>query len=198
MENIEKISTTEKIEEALVDCLKEKIKIEDLTVAYLAKKAGVGKSTFYRHYKDIYDVYEQLVDGFIKRCENLIIRIFFKKNITFKQVIWIFIKNGPKKDNELFYARDVILINHSIEKGNAKVVEMLYDKMYELFVKVAKKIGIDDETAAFGSTFFLNGNIIPILSNLHAHGKIQLETVTLTFELFEMEVERWRQQQQKI
>ena len=66
----------------MIECIKEKIRLEDLTVAELSKRAGVGKSTFYRHYKDIYDVYEQLIDGFMVRCESLIMRVFFEKSLT--------------------------------------------------------------------------------------------------------------------
>lgn len=196
METNEKIPATEKIEEALVECLKKKMKIEDITIAQLIKIAGVGKSTFYRNYKDIYDVYEHLVDGFMERCENLIVRIFFEKNLTVKEAIWILMKSGAKRDNELFFAKDAILLNHSIEFENSKVIEMLYAKAHELIVKVSKRIGADDEAAYFGATFFLNGNIIPILSNLHNKGKLNLKTVLITFDIFEKEVEVWKNQQQ--
>lgn len=194
MESRDNLTAGEKIEEALVECLKEKMKIEDLTVAYLAKRAGVGKSTFYRHYKDIYDVYEQLVDGFVERCESLITKIFFEETLTIKEVIWLFMKNGFKKDNEFFYARDAVLINHSIEKGNAKVIEILYQKLHKLVAKVGREIYDDDEAAGFGATFILNGNIIPILSELHSHDKLNLDTAFVSIELFEKVREKWKQQ----
>lgn len=189
----ENLTAGEKIQAALVECLKEKMEIENITVAHITQRACVGKSTFYRYYKDIYDVYEQLVDGFIERCEKLIIRIFFEKNLTLKEFLWIIAKNGTKKDNEIFYAKDVVLINHSIEKGDAKVIEILYDKMHALIVQIAKRVYDDDEAANFGATFILNGNIIPIFSNLHINGKLKLETVILSLELFEMEVAKWQQ-----
>lgn len=196
METNEKIPATEKIEEALVECLRKKMKIEDITIVQLIKIAGVGKSTFYRHYKDIYDVYEQLVDGFMERVEVLIVRVFFEKTITVKEIIWILMKSGAKRDNELFFAKDAILLNHSIEFENAKVIEMLYAKAHELIVKVSKRIGADDEAADFGATFFLNGNIVPIFSNLHSKGKLNLKTILITMDIFEMEVEAWKNQQQ--
>ena len=180
----------------MIECIKEKIRLEDLTVSELTKRAGVGKSTFYRHFKDIYDVYEQLIDGFMERCESLIMKVFFEKSLTVKEAVWIFMKSGTKRDNELFYARDVILINHSIENENAKVIDMLYDKAYDIVVKISKRIGADDEAAHFGAAFFLNGNIVPIMSNLHLNGKLNLKTVLITFDLFEMEVEAWKNQKQ--
>ena len=192
MDSCKNLTAGEKIQEALVECLKEKIKLDELTIAELLKKAGVGKSTFYRHYKDIYDVYEQLVDGFMERVEVLIVRVFFEKNITVKEAMWILMKSGVKKDKELFYAKDAILINYSIEIENAKVIDMLYIKAHEILVKISKRIGADDEAANFGATFFLNGNIIPIMSNLHAKGKLNLKTILITFDIFEMEVEAWK------
>ena len=193
---MKELTAAEKIQQALVECLKEKTAIESITISYITEKAGVGKSTFYRHYKDIYDVYEQLIDGFMERCESLIMRVFFEKSLTVKEAVWIFMKGGTKRDNELFYARDVILINHSIENENAKIIDMLYNKAYDIFVKISKRIGADDEAAHFGATFFLNGNIVPIMSNLHLNGKLNLKTVLITFDLFEMEVEAWKNQKQ--
>lgn len=192
MDNNENLTAAEKIQGALVECLKEQIKLDELTIAELSKRAGVGKSTFYRHYKDIYDVYEQLVDGFMERVEALIVRAFFEKNITVKEAMWILMKSGAKKDNELFYAKDAILINYSIEIENARVIDMLYIKAHEILVKISKRIGADDEAANFGATFFLNGNIIPIMSALHAKGKLNLKTILITFDIFEMEVEAWK------
>ena len=196
MSSVKNLTASEKIQNAMIECIKEKIRLEDLTVAELSKRAGVGKSTFYRHYKDIYDVYEQLIDGFMERCESLIMKVFFEKSLTVKEAVWIFMKSGTKRDNELFYARDVILINHSIENENAKVIDMLYDKAYDIVVKISKRIGADDEAAHFGAAFFLNGNIVPIMSNLHLNGKLNLKTVLITFDLFEMEVEAWKNQNQ--
>lgn len=196
MSSVKNLTASEKIQNAMIECIKEKIRLEDLTVAELSKRAGVGKSTFYRHYKDIYDVYEQLIDGFMERCESLIMKVFFEKSLTVKEAVWIFMKSGTKRDNELFYARDVILINHSIENENAKVIDMLYDKAYDIVVKISKRIGADDEAAHFGAAFFLNGNIVPIMSNLHLNGKLNLKTVLITFDLFEMEVEAWKNQKQ--
>ncbi len=189
------LTANEKIQQAFVECLREKIKIDEITVLTVCERAGVSKSTFYRNYKDIYEIFEQLVDEFMKRCESLIIRLFFEKSISMKEITFILMKSGLKKDNELFYARDAVLIDYSIELGNSEVIEILYDKAYDYAFRIAKRIGVDDESAAFGATFFLNGNIIPIILNVHTKKRIDLKTVMLTVELFEMEVEKWKRNQ---
>ena len=132
----------------------------------------------------------------MERCESLIMKVFFEKSLTVKEAVWIFMKSGFKKDNELFYARDAILINHSIENENARVINMLYKKAYDIVIKVSKRIGADDEAAAFGASFFLNGNIIPILMALHTNEKLSLDTLLITMDVFDMEVEAWKNQKQ--
>lgn len=181
-----------KIKTAFIGCLKEKMKIEEITVLFICERAGVSKSTFYRHYKDIYEIFEQLVDEFMKRCESLVIRLFFEKSITMKEIVFILMKSGLKNDNELFLADDATIIDYSIELGNSKVIELLYDKFYDYAVKIAKILGYGDDDVAFGATFFLNGNIIPIIYNVHNKRRLDLKTVMLTVELFEQEVEKWK------
>ncbi len=192
---MKELTAAEKIQQALVECLKEKTTIESITISYITQKAGVGKSTFYRNYKDIYDVYEQLVAGFVERCENLISRIFFENSITVKDVARIILKHGIFRDNELFYLKDYFVVKYAVEMSDTQVFDILYDKMHAMIVQIAKKVYDDDEAAGFGATFILNGNMIPMLLNLHSNGRINLKTVMLSFELFEMEVEKWKQHQ---
>lgn len=192
---MKELTAAEKIQQALVECLKEKTAIESITISYITEKAGVGKSTFYRNYKDIYDVYEQLVAGFVERCENLISRIFFENSITVKDVARIILKHGIFRDNELFYLKDYFVVKYAVEMSDTQVFDILYDKMHAMIVQISKKVYDDDEAADFGATFILNGNMIPMLLNLHSNGRINFKTVMLSFELFEMEVEKWKQHQ---
>lgn len=192
---MKELTAAEKIQQALVECLKEKTAIESITISYITEKAGVGKSTFYRNYKDIYDVYEQLVVGFVERCENLISKIFFENSITLKEVARILIKHGIHRDNELFYLKDYFVVKYAVEMSDTQVFDILYNRMHAMIVQIARRVYDDDEAAHFGATFILNGNIIPILLNLHSNGRISFKTVMLSFEIFEMEVEKWKQHQ---
>ena len=51
-----------------------KTELENITTAIIAKEAGIGKATFYRYFKDKYDVmnynYKQLLDGYLMQCSN--------------------------------------------------------------------------------------------------------------------------------
>ncbi len=195
MKVVKELTAAEKIQKALVECLKEKTAIESITISYITEKAGVGKSTFYRNYKDIYDVYEQLVGGFVERCESVVARIFFENSLTIKEAAMIILKHGIFRDNELFYLRDYFVVKYAVETSDTQVFDILYNRMHAMIVQIAKKVYDDDEAADFGATFILNGNIIPMLLNLHSKGRVNLKTVMLSFELFEMEVEKWKQHQ---
>lgn len=186
------LTSGEKIRKVFIESLSAKIKIEEITVMYICERAGVSKSTFYRNYKDIYDIFEQLIGEFLERCETLVLKLFFEKSITINDVVISVVKNGLKRDNDYFYIRDVKLIEYSIEEGNAKVIDLLYDKTYSCIVRIAKQIGTDEEDAHFSAVFFLYGNIIPIFFNLYENKKLDMKTVMLTAELFEWEAEKWK------
>ena len=50
--------TKKVLREALLECLKNK-SIKEITVKEICEKAGVNRATFYKHYRDCYDLLEQ-------------------------------------------------------------------------------------------------------------------------------------------
>ncbi|MGM0214211.1 TetR/AcrR family transcriptional regulator [Enterococcus sp. AZ109] len=53
------IKTKKAIHQAFIELLKAK-PLNKITISELSEKADLGRGTFYLHYKDIYDLYEQL------------------------------------------------------------------------------------------------------------------------------------------
>lgn len=64
------IKTKKAIRGALVELIKEKQAIEKITVAELAERADIAKSTFYYHYADIYEVAEEFEDEFMAALDR--------------------------------------------------------------------------------------------------------------------------------
>src|SRR6202165_4321030 len=58
--------TQRSLSEALVDLIKEK-RFDDITVQNVIDRASVGRSTFYSHFRDKEDVFEQQWEQFIER-----------------------------------------------------------------------------------------------------------------------------------
>lgn len=53
------IKTKRAIRESFLELLKEK-EVQQITVSELSRKADLGRGTFYLHYQDVFDLYEQL------------------------------------------------------------------------------------------------------------------------------------------
>jgi len=63
--------TRRELSGALVDLIKEK-RFDDITVQNVIDRAGVGRSTFYSHFRDKEDVFEQQWEQFIERLAGQI------------------------------------------------------------------------------------------------------------------------------
>ncbi len=178
------LTSTEKIEAAVVAFIDEG-KFSEITVADITGKSGVGKSTFYRNYKDKYDVLEQLISGFLERCANIVVRLFIKKDITHKEVLSIIVKAGLRTDNEIFRAKDAVLVLRAVGTNDIRIIEMIHKKVSEICFDKLTESGMSEEGAAFCTEFFVCANLIYILSNFYKTGKVDFETVELSFKLME-------------
>ncbi|MFA6830387.1 MAG: TetR/AcrR family transcriptional regulator, partial [Bacilli bacterium] len=56
-----------------------------ITITMLCDKAGVGRATFYRHYKDLDDVFDFIVDTFILDFKNEVLPIFISEDYEVKK-----------------------------------------------------------------------------------------------------------------
>ena len=61
--------TRRRLQEALSRLLL-KHRIQDITVQQVTKLAGINRSTFYLHYKDLYDLRQQMEGELIRQLEN--------------------------------------------------------------------------------------------------------------------------------
>lgn len=64
-EDLRVVKTKRNIKSVMMELLKKK-PIEKITVTELASHALINKGTFYHHYSDIYDLYQELVSDFIE------------------------------------------------------------------------------------------------------------------------------------
>ncbi|WP_425524836.1 TetR/AcrR family transcriptional regulator [Bacillus atrophaeus] len=64
------IKTKSAIKHAFLKLLHEK-EINKITVSDLSKKADISRGTFYLHYKDVFDLYEQIEDEIFEQRKLL-------------------------------------------------------------------------------------------------------------------------------
>lgn len=64
-EDLRVVKTRRNIKSEMMELLQKK-PVEKITVTELASQAFINKGTFYHHYSDIYDLYQELVSDFIE------------------------------------------------------------------------------------------------------------------------------------
>ena len=64
--------TKKMIRSAFVDLIDEKKLISNISVAELAERADIAKSTFYNHYDDVYAIADEMLRELIGELENII------------------------------------------------------------------------------------------------------------------------------
>lgn len=64
--------TKKMIRAAFVDLIGEKKIISNISVAELAERADIAKSTFYNHYDDIYAVADEILNELLERLDTII------------------------------------------------------------------------------------------------------------------------------
>lgn len=146
--------TKGKIEDALLDMLSQK-NIDDITVGEFIEFANISRSTFYRYYHDIYDVYENLIAIFADKCmKSITIWLnnegaaqLFANNIT---------SDWRPIDKDLLDDNDFRFFNH-IVSGNLStpILRKLDFYFTKMFYEYLISTGIDADRADFFSRFIL-------------------------------------------
>jgi AcrR family transcriptional regulator len=99
------VKTKRNIKREMMDLLKKK-PVEKITVTELASQAIINKGTFYHHYSDIYDLYQELVSDFIENSIGSLdyYEEFFTEPESFiHKFLHDFRENDIKKTFPFFY-----------------------------------------------------------------------------------------------
>ena len=123
----EERSARERIIDAYFEALKNK-RYDKITVSSLIKKAGVNRSTFYRYFIDIYDLYDSVCDETAKEIIS---------SIKFENLDGIFEQNFSLLSRQYFNSYDIHLkhmdkVNALAGKnGNLKIVKKYRERYIE-------------------------------------------------------------------
>ena len=88
------LKTRRAVFEGLAALLAEK-ELRNITVQELSDKVDIHRVTFYKHFMDIYDVYEQLEKAILSNLGLLITEYGSKTTIEFYGVVFKYIKENP-------------------------------------------------------------------------------------------------------
>ncbi len=128
-------AAVQKLEKAYFDML-ENVHYSKISVSDIISKAGVSRTTFYRHYVDIFDMHKKVAEDF----SNAIIEECF------------FAINGSQDENDYFDAvykifntQEKYIMLISGENGSRYFFEALYHKVTQSFLPL-KMILSEDQT----------------------------------------------------
>ncbi len=174
------------IADALVEIIKEK-SIEDITVAELTSRAGVSKSSFYRNFHDIYNVFEYLSDNFVKKACNIMLSFVFNADIE--------LVNLPESiDFNVikvllgFSDADTAFVNYLFSHKNSKVFRAVVKLFVDTLVSYAEENNLDVAAVEFYTRFVANGIYYSALSDYITDGKLDMKLVKILklFNIFDM------------
>ncbi len=172
--------TAKLMNQALLNLL-EKKDIEYITVTEITKKAGVNRSTFYLHYDNVYELFEETIE-----------------NIN-NEFINSFSINSPLKlDNQTdaFFITDEFLLPYlKFCKENKRVLKLAhqkphlfknkktYQKMYDaIFLPAISKFLIDENKKIYYLEFYTNGVVGIINKWLDLDCKTEIEEIIKTIK----------------
>ncbi len=128
-ENRRTLYTRRILKESLMELLKIK-PIDKITVKELCIVADINRSTFYSHYKDVYEIIEQMESNIVES----VMRNINMEGITSEHQVEVFeaIFNELKSNkNEL----ELVYLNQE----SMKCITLMFDRIYEISSKLLKE-----------------------------------------------------------
>lgn len=115
--NLKVINTKRKLSKSLISLLNSK-SITEIDVSELCEKAGINRTTFYKHYASLYHLLDELIVQFFKRIETLFLSLSSGENTTSKVAYLL----KYLKQNREFVT--IIMNNNSFSSISERLIQL--------------------------------------------------------------------------
>ncbi len=115
--NLKVINTKRKLSKSLIILLTSK-SITEIDVSELCEKAGINRTTFYKHYASLYHLLDELIVQFFKRIETLFLSLSSGENTTSKVAYLL----KYLKQNREFVT--IIMNNNSFSSISERLIQL--------------------------------------------------------------------------
>ena len=115
--NLKVINTKRKLSKSLISLLISK-SITEIDVSELCEKAGINRTTFYKHYASLYHLLDELIVQFFKRIETLFLSLSSGENTTSKVAYLL----KYLKQNREFVT--IIMNNNSFSSISERLIQL--------------------------------------------------------------------------
>ena len=162
MTNIRTQRTRAAIREALLSCGKEK-PIGDLSIAEVCRRAGIDRTTFYRHYKDIDSVINDLLQEQLDQLRTLMLG----KDKTVEGFINTFLAS-VESAKDLYRTNDGVIVSESFKsdimstvkeygmatwkEDHPTIEELESELLFEAFLAGALQVALNEDGKADRAT----------------------------------------------
>lgn len=121
------INSKKFLKEALLSLLCE-MKLSDIKVVTLCERAEINRATFYSHYKNVYQLFEEIIDGYMEKMCSFVVKI--NENIPKEQKVELFKKliAYVDKNSSLFV---MIFENSSNFEFSGNQYQTLQEKIHQ-------------------------------------------------------------------
>ena len=128
------LKTRKAIFEGLAELLTEK-ELRNITVQELSDKVDIHRVTFYKHFMDIYDVYEQLEKMILSELTLLITEYGEKLNFEVYPAVFKYIMDNPKFFKMIFSPHNTSTLYHKVLKMVEKLNRVIWSEKYGVDLK---------------------------------------------------------------
>lgn len=115
--NLKVINTKRKLSKSLISLLTSK-SITEIDVSELCEKAGINRTTFYKHYTSLYHLLDELIVQFFKKIETLFLSLSSGEN-TASKVAYLL---KYLKQNREFVT--IIMNNNSFSSISERLIQL--------------------------------------------------------------------------
>ena len=115
--NLKVINTKRKLSRSLISLLTSK-SITEIDVSELCEKAGINRTTFYKHYASLYHLLDELIVQFFKRIETLFLSVSSGENTTSKVA---YLLKYLKQNREFV---KIIMNNNSFSSISERLIQL--------------------------------------------------------------------------
>ena len=130
--------TKKMIRTAFVDLIDEKKLIANITVAELAERADIAKSTFYNHYEDVYAVADEMMRELLSELDSIIDAMEADKTADYRvyiKSIFAFLKENEEIYSKVADSPDAVFFIDKIKHILIKRVLMIFKMLVKHYLK---------------------------------------------------------------
>ena len=128
------LKTRKAIFESLAELLTEK-ELRNITVQELSDKADIHRITFYKHFMDVYDAYDQLEELILSDLMLIITEQGEKPNYEVYPVVFKYITDNPKYFRMIFSPHNTSTLYHKVLKMVEGLNRVIWSEKYGVDIK---------------------------------------------------------------